>query len=231
MNDIARTGGSQGRWPVSGAIFSGRRLIIAGFTLLGIILIASVAVSAWQSSVHGSKTAEMGSHAATASLLQETEEQAAIAAAVLQRYIAEGDVALIAEIQASATAAVESLTAAAAESGAADIGEIAVGGIGLAEGAGRIIALRQGGDVPGAVAAMEETAPLFEAFSLDLGAATERELGEVTALQSGAESADGLASLFLIVAVVSGSALGFAAVVLVTRSFIRQRGSKTASPV
>jgi hypothetical protein len=47
MDNVERTGGTWGRW-----------LIIGGFALLGVIVVAAVAVSAQQSSVNSSHTGE-----------------------------------------------------------------------------------------------------------------------------------------------------------------------------
>ena len=80
MDNTERTGGRQRRW-----------LIIGGFALLGVIVIAAAAVSAWQASVHRSHSADMESRSTTVSLLQDVEEEAGIAATLLQQYVAEGD--------------------------------------------------------------------------------------------------------------------------------------------
>ena len=220
MDNVERTGGTWGRW-----------LIIGGFALLGVIVVAAAAVSARQASVNSSHTGEMESRTTTVSQLQDVEEESGIAATLLQQYVAEGDNTLIAEIQTHSNAAMGTLTEAAAQSDAAGIDEIAVDGAGLNEGAAQIIALRLSGDVQGAAAALEEAAPAFEELNLGFAQITEQELQEVDALQGRADRASDLARWSLIVAVAAGATLGFATVALITRSLISRRASRRAVPV
>ncbi len=220
MHNVSRTGGRQGRW-----------LIIGGFTLLGVIVIAAAAVSAWQASVHSSHTADMESRTATVSMLQDVEEESAIAATLLQQYVAEGDNTLIPEIQSHSSAAIGTLTETAAQSDAAGIDEIAADGAGLAEGAAQIIALRLSGDVQGAAAALAEAAPAFQALNLGFAEISEQELLEVDALQGKADKASDLARWSLIVAAAAVATLGFATLALITRSLVRRRASRPAMPV
>ena len=220
MHNVSRTGGRQGRW-----------LIIGGFTLLGVIVIAAAAVSAWQASVHSSHTADMESRTATVSMLQDVEEESAIAATLLQQYVAEGDNTLIPEIQSHSSAAIGTLTETAAQSDAAGIDEIAAAGAGLAEGAAQIIALRLSGDVQGAAAALAEAAPAFQALNLGFAEISEQELLEVDALQGKADKASDLARWSLIVSVAAVTILGFATLALIARSLIKRRASRPAVPV
>ncbi len=220
MDNVERTGGKQRRW-----------LIIGGFALLGVIVIAAAAVSVRQASVHSSHTADMESRTTTVSMLQDVEVEAGIAATLLQQYVAEGDDTLIPEIQTHSSAAIGTLTEAAAQSDAAGIDEIAADGAALAEGAAQIIALRLSGDVQGAVAALEGVAPAFEELNLGFAEISERELLEVDALQGKADRASDLARSSLIVAVAAGATLGFATLVLIARSLIRRRTSRSAVPV
>ncbi len=220
MDNVERTGGRQGRW-----------LIIGGFALLGIIMIAAAAVSVRQASVHSSHTANMESRTTTVSMLQDVEEESGIAATLLQEYVAEGDATLIPEIQSHSNAAIGTLTEAAAQSDAAGIDEIAVDGAGLAEGAAQIIALRLSGDVQGAAAALEEVAPAFEELNLGFVAITEQELLEVDALQGKADTASDMARWSLIVAAAAVATLGFVTLALIARSLLRRRVSRPAVSV
>ena len=219
MDNVELTAGRHGRW-----------LIIGGFALLGIIVIAAVAVSAWQASVQRSHAAEMELRTTTVSQLQDVGEQSGIAATLLQQYVTEGDDTLIPEIQSHSSAAMGTLTEAAARSDAAGIDEIAADGAGLAEGAAQIIALRLIGDVQGAAAALEEATPAFEELNLGFAAITEQELQEVDALQGRADRASDLARWSFIVAAAAG-AMGFAMLALFARSLIRRRASRPAVPV
>ncbi len=220
MDNTERTGGRQRRW-----------LIIGGFALLGVIVIAAAAISAWQASVHRSQSAEMESRTMTVSMLQDVGEESAIAATLLQQYVAGGDDTLIPEIQSHSNAAMGTLTEAAAQSDTAGIDEIAADGAGLAEGAAQIIALRLSGDVQGAAAALEEATPAFEELNLGFAAITEQELQEVDALQGRADRASDLARWSLIVAAAAGATLGVATLALIARSLIRRRASRPAVPV
>ncbi len=220
MQNVERTG-----------VTWGRRLIVGGFALLGVTVVAAVAVSAWQSSVNSSHTGEMESRTATVSQLQNVVEESGIAATLLQQYVAEGGDTLIADIQSHSNVAMGTLTEAAAQSDTAGIAEMATEGAGLNEGAAQIIALRLRGDVQGAAAALEEASPAFEELNLGFAQITTQELQEVDALQSRADKASGLSRWSLMVAVAAGATVGFATVVLIARSFISRRASRRAVPV
>jgi hypothetical protein len=220
MDNVSRTGGRQGRW-----------LIIGGFALLGVIMIAAAAVSVRQASVRSSHTADMESRTTTVSMLQDVEEESAIAATLLLQYVADGDDTLIPEIQSHSSAAIGTLTEAAALSDAAGIDEIAVDGAALAEGAAQIIALRLSGDVQGAAAALEGAVPAFEELNLGFAEITEQELLEVDALQGRADRASDMSRWSLIISAAAGATLGFATLALVARSLIRRRASRPAVTV
>ncbi len=208
----------------------GRRLINAGFALLGVIVVAAVAVSTWQAGVNSSHTGEMETRTTTVSQLQVVVEESAIAATLLQQYVAEGGDTLIVDIQSHSNAAMGTLKEAAAQSDTAAIDEIVTEGVGLNEGAAQIIALRLRGDVQGAAAALEEASPAFEELNLGFAAITELELQEVDALQGKADRASDLSRWSLIVAVAAGATLGFATVALIARSLISRRASRRAMP-
>jgi hypothetical protein len=218
MDNVERNGGRQRRW-----------LIIGGFVLLGVIVIAAAAVSAWQASIHSSESAEIESRSTTVSLLQDVEEESGVAATLLQQYVADGDTTLVPEIQSHSNAAMGSLTEAAAESDAAGIDEVAADGAGLTEGAAQIIGLRMSGDLQGAAAALEEATPAFEEFNLGLAQVAEQ-LQDVDALQSRADRASDLARWSLIIAAAAGATLGFATLALIASSLIRRRASRPAVP-
>jgi hypothetical protein len=218
MENGTRTGGGVARW-----------LIVGGFALLGVIVIGGAAVSARQADIHSSKTAEIESRAATVALLEDVQEESGIAGTLLQQYVAEGDDALIPQIQSHSDAARGSLLEAAAESDSAAIAEASLSGAGLAEGAAQIIGLRLTGDVEGAAAALEGVAPAFEEFNLAFAGITEQ-LQDVGALQSSADSANDRAQSSLIVAVAAGATLGFVTLALIARSVMRRRAARSAVP-
>ena len=217
MDNVAQTSKTPGRW-----------LIIGGFALLGIIMVAAAAVSVRQASLHTSHSEEIESRTAAVSLLQDAEEEAGAAALLLQQYVAEGDDTLIPQIQSHSNAATGNLTEAAAQSDATGIDKIVIAGAGLAEGATQIIGLRMSGDVQGAAAALVAATPAFEEFNLGFAAVTEQELQEIDVLQGRADRASDLARWSLIVTAAAGATLGFAVLVLIARSLIRRRASRPA---
>src|SRR3990170_8269936 len=178
MSSFGQTSKARGRGP-----------IIGGFALLVGIVLAAAAVAAWQASVQQSNEDKVESHSTTVALLQNVGEEGGIAATLLQQYVATGDDTLIPEIQSHTAAASESLTGAAARSDAAGMDEIAADAVGLVGGAGQIIALRQSGDVQGALDALQGVAPAFEELNLGLAEVTDQELQQAADLQDRADGA------------------------------------------
>jgi len=209
----------------------GRRLAVAGLTIAGIVLAVLVAATVWQGSVHRSDTSAAESHSTTAAFLQGAGMEAGVAAPLVRQYVETGDVTLIPQIQQHATAAVESLTGAISEGSVVDLNPIAVEGGRVADGLGQVIALRQAGDVQGAVAALEQLSPAFEKVTTELEGAVTLELQETSNLQSSADKADDAASWLLIASIVWGAALGIGVTTLVARSMFGRKVSKTPSPI
>jgi len=223
----------RGASPLSGPRggFSARGRIITGFGLLVLILAVVAGASAWQVRHHRSSISELESHSRRATSLQDAEANAGVAALSLQRYVIAEDAALPAgvdlasEVQSYAAAAIESLTEAAAQPGAADLSDIVVTGSGLAQGAGRVVALRQAGDAEGAAVAIEELVPVFYGFRRQLEDATALELEEVSRLRSEADAAGELALWLLIISGAAGAAVAVAASYLIARSIINPLSS------
>ena len=220
MSDFERT--SQPR---------GRGLTIAGLIIGGIVLAVLVAATVWQGNVHKSDTSAAETHSNTAALLQETGTEAGVVAPLLQQYVETGDVKLVPQIQEHTTLAVKSLTDAVSQGGVADLSGIAAEGVGLADGLGQIIALRQAGDVQGAAAALEQLSPAFEKVTTELEGAATLELQEASNLQSSADKADDAASWLLIASIVWGAALGVGVTALIARSMFGKRVSKRPSTI
>ena len=226
MNSSSTTGAASGGQSAPRRIFSVRGRIITGFGLLVMILAVVAGGSAWQVRTHQKDISELESHSRTATLLQEAEAQGGVAALTLQRYVIAENAALppgvqlASEVKLHAAAGVESLTEAAAQQGAADVSEITVVGIGLTQGAGRVIALRQAGDVEGAAAALEELVPVFYDFRQKLEDATALELQEVARLRSKADAAGQLALWLLIISGAVGALVAVGASVIIARSII-----------
>lgn len=203
-----------------------RGRIIIGFGLLVMLLAVVAGGSAWQVRAQQTDLNHLESHSRRATLLQEAEAQAGVAALTLQRYVIAENAALppgvqlASEVQLYATAAIESLTEAVAQPGAADVSDITVVGVGLAQGAGQVVALRQAGDAEGAAAALEELVPVFYEFRLQLEDATALELQEVSSLRSKADAAGQRALWLLIISGAFGAVAGLAASILIARSII-----------
>ncbi len=216
-----------------------RASILAGFGLLVVILGAVVAGSIWLVQDYQASSAEMQQRADTASLLQEVESNASIAALLMQRYVVAGDENLPAEITASASTAVESLTLArskAAAAGYADAEKAQLDGFvtsltALAEGAQGMIALRQNGKVPEAGATLEKVVPVFRQFRLDLMAAADSNLTQVADLQNRADRAGNLALWLLVISGIAGLSLGALISFLIARSIIRPLAALEATAV
>jgi len=222
-SSIGRASRSQPAW---GGLSSVRGRIITGFGLLVLILIGVAAGSAWQVRTHQAYINDLESHSRTATLLQEAEAQAGIAALSLQRYVIAENAALppgvqlASEIQSHAAASVDALTKAAAQQGAVDLTDIAVTGASLSRGASEVIALRQAGDAEGSAAAIEELVPVFYQFRLQLEDATALEIQEVANLRSQADRAGKLALWLLIISGAAGAFIGLVASILIARSII-----------
>jgi CHASE3 domain sensor protein len=220
MGNFGQTGKPQGRW-----------LTIAAVTLGGIVLAVLVAATVWQGNVHESDSSAAESHSTTAALLQDAGTEAGIAAPLLRQYVETGDARLVSQIQEHAAVAVKNLTGAISEGGVADLTPIAAEGGQLTDGLGRIIALRQAGDVPAAAAALEQLSPVLEKVTTEVQAAVTLELQEASKLQSSADTADDAASWLLIAAIIWGAALGVGVTALVVRSMFGKRVSKTPSTI
>jgi len=231
MDSSSTIGRASGARSAPRRIFSVRGRIITGFGLLVVILAIVAGGSAWQVRHHRSVIGDVESHSRRATLLQEAEAQAGIAALSLQRYVIAEDAALppgvklASEVQFYASAGVESLTEAAAQQGAADVSDITVTGAGLAQGASAVIALRQAGDAEGAAAAIEELVPVFYEFRRQLEDATALEIQEVSNLREEADAAGERALWLLIISGAIGAVVGLGASILIARSILNPLSS------
>jgi hypothetical protein len=208
------------RWPIVGT------LVVVGVFVAGLL----VGASTWQNSVHDSRADDAESHSARAALLQDTVREAGVAADLLGQYVQSGAPELIPAISGHAQGAVQSLTNAVAIQGEADLTETAVAATGLADGVGQVIALRQNGDVPSAVAVLEKIRPAFQQTLTAIDGAVALETAEAASLQESADSAESTASWLLTAALVVGGAAGLALMVIGVRAVFRRRVAETASP-
>ena len=218
MHEVGRTTAPRRRWA-----------IIGGFALAAIVVAILAGASVWQSGIHRSDLDEAESHSTTASLLQEAGQEGDVASGLLRQYVADGDATLIPEIQTHSTMAVESLTQAVAQGGVADLNRIVVGGAGLADGAGQVVALRLSGDIQGAAAALQGIAPTFEELTIALEDAIALEQLEVSSLQASAATADDVASWLRVATIAIGAATGLVGAGLILRAVAKRRVPETAS--
>lgn len=212
-------------------ISSMRWRIIGGFATVCLLFAASIALSTWQEQEHREDLQELDRHSSIATLLQEAEAQAGISALLLQRYVIAGDETLVPEVQQHADAAVTALTEAVADGAPPTVEQVTSVGAGLAEGIGRVTALRRAGDFENASLAMEEIVPVFREFRLGLEDATAMELEQVESLRTSADEAGTLAYLLLIVSGSAGVGLALAISVLIVRSIVRPLSSLEATAV
>jgi diguanylate cyclase (GGDEF)-like protein len=195
--------------------------IIGGFALFAVILIAVAGASALQARAHQSDLDDLESHSSTATLLQEAEAQSGIAALLVQRYVVSGDEALVAQIESHTAAAVAAVTGAISRQGTSELTDVTASGASLAEGSGRVVALRQAGDAEGAALAMEEMMPQFMEFRLGLEEVAAQELQDVSDLRARADRAGALAFWLLVGSGTGGAIFGLLVAFLIARSIIR----------
>lgn len=199
--------------------------------VLGVVIFTVfIAGYAWQAGERDSKLDEGTAHANAAGYLQDAAAEGTIAADFLAAYVAEGDETLIPRIQEHAAFGVAGLTQAIASSDADGLRQLAVGGAGLAEGAGSVIALRQAGDVAAAANALQELGPAFDEFGAALQSSVDNELREAASLANSADDADRTAAWLLITALASGFATVSGLLWVVARSLWRRRAPESPSP-
>jgi diguanylate cyclase (GGDEF)-like protein/PAS domain S-box-containing protein len=209
-----------------------RGRIIAGFGLLVLILMVAVGGSAWLHREHLSDVAEVEHSTHAVSLLDKARVDSNVAALLLQRYVVSGDETLLPEIRARVATAVDSLGQARAgeemdghHERLAKMEGMAAALAGLAEEAEEVIALRQGGDVQGATAVLEEAAPAFGRFALEIEEVAETEREEASAIRRQADRTGDLAFWLLVISGAVGAGLGLLASVLIARSILKPLSS------
>lgn len=211
--------------------FDSHRRIVAA-SLLGGALLAAVLIAgyAWQSSNSDSRLAEAVTHTETASLLADASAEGDNAADLIGAYVLQGDEALIPRIQSHSAIALAKLTSAIASSGSDEVRQIAVEGAGLSAGAGAVIALRQAGDVEGAVAALTDLGIQFESFGAAMQASIDTQLAAAVSLTDSSQNANDTASLLLIIGIAIAIATGAALVFVASRSLLRHPTQEKPSP-
>jgi hypothetical protein len=144
-----------------------RGLIWAGFGLLVFILALMSAGAAWQVSRHQSDVDQLEYHSTRASLIQNVEAQAGIAALLLQRYVDAGGDAYVEEINTHAANAQLSLQQVVNMGGPAGFEEVTTQGLQLLSEASRAAELRRLGNVDLARQVLEDIVPIFRDYPAD----------------------------------------------------------------
>lgn len=201
------------------------------------MILAAVATGfAWQVSEQRSTTAALQDHAEITFLLLDARANAESAAASVQRYVIVGDEVIIpgnddillSLIEESTTGAIDDLARAIAleeaqgdEEDVAVLTGILVEATALVQGSGRLIALRQNGNVEEATAAFNEIVPEFREFESKINELADQELAEASALRAEADQAGTFALWVLIISASAGAVLSVIGAALIARSIVR----------
>lgn len=208
-----------------------RLLLTGGALIFGCVAtLILIALYAWQIDVRDDKVAEAEGHATAVLRLQDAATNGDIAGELLAAYVLQGDETLIPQINSHADQGVGALTTALSASGSDAISELASGGVELTNGAGKVIALRQSGNIESAAATLEELRPQFEDYGIALEATTNSELETAAALQTDADNADTTAAWFLITALAVGFATGTGLLYVIARSLLKRRAPEAPTP-
>lgn len=206
----------------------GARLLVIGLTAMAVIALVLLGAWAWQSDVRSSSQAEYDTRTANVQLIKEAGDKGAAAADLLNRYAITGDTSLVPQIRSDVTAAEDSVTKAMANGTVTDLSPVGVQVAQLAQGVGEVVTLRQAGDVPGTVAALNKLAVAFKQTNTQGAAISQAELDRAASLQDSAQQADDWASRLLVALAIDASLLALSITALAVRSLAR-RSSRAAS--
>lgn len=163
-------------------------------TLIAVVLFAVAAVvfagaAYWQHSIASSKADDAAAHDEAVSLFTQAKGEGQQAGELLQQYVATGDVSLIQQINDHTSSGVTLLTAAVQ---ASDVDGQAMldGGSALVQAEGQVIALRQAGDVQGAIAGLQQLQTQFEQFLSTQDGVIAAEQAAAVDAHNGGERAD-----------------------------------------
>ena len=207
-----------------------RWTIIGGLTIASLAVVILAAASLWQSGIQDSKLGDAEPHAARAALLDQAGREGASSVDLLRQYVASGDTSLLVQMQSHSTIAIKSLTQAASPGGGGELDAITLGGQSLAVSAGQVVALRQGGDVAGANAALEGITPTLNQLSIALQNATSQEQQEVSSLHASADNAGQVASWLRAAAIAIGLGAALIGIIFAVQAVAKRREPGTASP-
>lgn len=196
--------------------------------VIGCLLMVVLAVGAlFQATQHHNKLTDAQSHENIATMFQSAEDEGKAASVSLQKYVATGDVAFIAESQVHTQSGVAQLTSAVGLVGSDPNGFVDKGSQ-MVTASGQVIALRQSGDAAGAVKLMQDLEPSFNSFI----AAQDRVIAEqhvaAADARSSADSAQAATFWLALLSGVTGFVLVVGGLVVLTRGSRRVTGTASA---
>ncbi len=194
------------------------------------VLTAVFAVGAFlEHSAAESKVDDAEQHESAASLFRQAEGEAQAAGTALQEFIATGDATKIQEINERTSSGVTLLTAAVQEAGI-DGTPLLEGGSALVQAEGQIIALRQAGDVQGAIAGLTALQTQFEEFQATQNGIIENQETLAAEARDDAETADGLTQWMVIAGAVFAIGAVFSGIVYIRQNTSRRRSVGGVAP-
>jgi hypothetical protein len=200
----------------------GPRALIIGGCALALTLLAAFA---WQASVHSSRSDDADRHVEVAALIKSAEADGAAAGQLLQQYVETGDESLLPQMQAKTDSGIRQLTTAIALAGG-DPDQFVQQGGAFVQAAGRVVALRQAGDIAGAATALSQIATEFEAFVAAQDSFVASEEASAVSANNEAEDAENAATWIAIaIAADMLAVLCMLAIVLVRRSARRTQAA------
>ena len=210
---------------------SRRWTVLTVFTVAVAVIIGLFAVASWQNGVADSKRDDAKAYTARATLLREGAAEGQATGELLTTFVQTGDETLLPQIQEHTAAGVDKLTTALSQEGASDISQLSIDAAGLIDGASGVIALRQGGDIAGAAAALEQMSPAFEQLIETQSAAIDTEQAAAASALSDADSTDDAAAWLVRAAMATGVVTAIGLLFIIRRGVFRRRAPGAASPM
>ncbi len=217
MKTFLGGGGSPTRW------------LAIGMVLGGIALIALTGAWIYQTDIHDSKQNDFEMRTANVQLLDKAGEEAAAAADLLKQYVKTGDESLIPQIREHVSTSVDTAATAKKNGTVIDLEPIALAGAQLAQGVGKVVALRQSGDVQAAAATLESLAKQFEEVKSQGKEIVDAERQEALTLEDSAGHAADIAGGLFIALLAAAALFALSTIGLIVRSLFGRRSRPAAS--
>ena len=208
---------------------SSRAIWLVATVICCCVAVALAGAAVWQHSSHNSSLDDAAKHDSTAALFQDAESEGTQAGTLLQSYVQTGDATLLQQINDHTSAGVTKLTQAVQQSGL-NAQPFLDGGTALVQAEGQIVALRQGGDVQGAAAGLQQLSTQFTAFLQKQNDVVTSEQAAAASARSDADSASSAETWLIIGSAVFALAAVGSAALFVIRSGSRRRTLDAATP-